>query len=60
MSCNKSNEILSSEVFRDAHFQGHEKAFAFDIRERKVHTSRVSIDIPIANNVLDLRIDALD
>jgi hypothetical protein len=38
----------------------HEQAFTLDVSERQVDASRVAFSIAIANDMLDLSVDAID
>lgn len=44
----------------DIHLQRHQKTFSLDVGKTKVYTTRITIDIPIADDVFHLRINSTD
>lgn len=51
-----TNNILT----RRRYLQSHQKTLSFNIREAEVHAARIAVNIAIANDMFDLRINLRD
>jgi hypothetical protein len=56
-NCQSNLESILSSLYLP-YLQSHQETFAFNIRKAKIDAARVTVDIPIPDNVLHLRVDA--